>query len=460
MADTSSIREMGHALSRRDSTHRSLGLLLVWIVAALMVFAGCGGDGDGAQAPDAAGADACVGRGCPAPPRDATGGDGDPSEDANTGGAACDDENPCAEGSVCDADLGRCVPSCRDDDDCGATSRCGASRRCEPRQACTTTADCGGDVCDTCLGVCVASRGSTACVSRANCGFDEYCDACVGLCVASATLCDPCSSDESCGEVEDQCLDYQSGGSFCGRACGSCPVGYTCHPDLQQCVAISGDCVQVRQCESALDCPAGQTCTPARVCAPGCDGDEACPGDNVCVVGDCVPPCENDAACTAPATCVDRRCRVPGGCLSSRDCEEAETYCDRNTFRCVPGCEVDNDCGTAASECSGGTCIVAGCRGNFSCAFGQVCDLDAGACVEPDGPYCDPCDGGDIDSCGARSICGTFSDDDGNEEGAFCLVECSADPDNRCPQGYGCQDVDVDGDQRSVCYRICSRDPV
>jgi hypothetical protein len=169
-----------------------------------------------------------------------------------------------------------------------------------------------------------------------------------------------------------------------------------------------------------------------------------------------------DSDCPDGAECgADGLCRVPGGCLTSADCPEAETYCDRATSRCVPGCETNNDCLDSTLECVSGDCVRRPCRGNWACAFGEVCDLGRGECIVADGPYCAACDGDDIDSCGSANACVNFEDDDGSDAGGFCLVACAEEGDNACPQGYRCEALEL-GDEgtRRVCARQCHRDPV
>lgn len=443
---------------------RSFGLS--WILAAFvgaLALGGCSSDDGGAPAD---GADACTGRACADTGGGGGGGGGgtDASGDVGDPPTACTTDADCPDGTACDAGVGVCVPLCGTDADCAPTEACGADGRCAPRTACTDDSACaGGEACDVCLGVCVtADAGATVCSMDANCSFEEFCDPCIGRCQPRLELCDPCTDDAQCGDGGDLCLDYAAGGRFCGQGCGACPVGYTCDPSSSQCVAISGDCGGVRECDEPADCPAGETCLPTFVCGPGCTENEACPGDEVCQAGTCSAPCTTDADCPAGGECGDDGiCRVPGGCLTSADCPEAETYCDRDTLQCVPGCETNNDCLDSSLECVAGSCVRRPCRGNWACAFGEVCDLDAGECVEAEGPYCDACNGDDIDSCGTENACLSFEDDDGGDAGAFCLVACAEEGDNACPQGYGCEELDL-GDQgiRRVCARQCPRDPV
>lgn len=434
---------------------RLSSLVIGLSVAVTIVASGCSG-GPGNPPPDE---ENCTGRTCDDNGARPDAGENDPNADVNLP-AGCDNSGDCSDGQVCNVDTGRCVSSCVSDASCGQAATCDSNGLCVARPACESAAQCPGGACNSCLGVCVDAVSGNACNNDTNCGFDDYCDPCVNVCRPRLALCDACQADAECGAASDHCLDYASGGRFCGQACGTCPVGYECNTTLGQCVALSGSCLNVRECETPDDCPRGETCSATFICVTGCTGDEACPGEQVCSAGACVAPCRDAAECPAGAQCTDGRCVVPGGCVTSRDCTEFQTYCDTDTQACVPGCQVDLDCGEASLQCEAGTCVPRGCAGNYSCAFDQVCDAGTGLCVPAEGPYCDPCNGDDVNSCGDTNACVTFQDDDGNDAGDFCLVACAADPLNACPQGYGCQELDL-GDEgiRQVCVRQCQRDP-
>lgn len=429
--------------------------LLAILPCLLLTVAGCSSDEEpgGSSSADT---DRCTGSRC--------GGGSDSGADNDGGGGpgagilSCDENSDCPTG-VCNINTGVCAVACLQEADCGPLGEC-VSGICQPRPSCGASADCSGPagVCDTCLGVCVDSSSGTACTGDQNCGFDEFCDPCVNLCRPRLELCDACSADSQCGESADACVAYANGVSYCGQACGNCPIGYECGPD-GQCLAISGDCQAVRQCTTPEECPRGQTCSATFQCVDGCDSDEACPGDTVCAAGACIPPCASSADCPAGAECTNQRCMIPGGCLTSRDCLEPQTYCDTGTNRCVAGCQTDVDCGVASLACEAGSCVPRGCGGNFSCAFNQVCNLGTGECEDAVGPFCDDCNGDDVNSCGNANACLNLQDADGNDQGSFCFVGCEPGETNRCPQGYGCQEVDL-GDEgvRELCIRNCAED--
>jgi hypothetical protein len=351
---------------------------------------------------------------------------------------------------------------------------------------CTSDAECFGDqqVCN-CFGKCVVG-GTQECESDKNCGGKAYCDPCVGMCYPKQPLCGPCNTENYCNpltgdcmpvgnqcEVEgSHCLDYVSGGSFCGRACLSnagCPLGYTCQDltafgmNYMQCVPDSGRCDALGSCEEDGDCEFGFICNEQHNCAKGCEEDSECPNDKVCSGFRCKEACDPvNNPCPEGQECKEGRCMIPGGCIDAYDCPVPETFCNPVTNMCEDGCLKDVDCKQAAKECENGTCVDKACTANYWCSFGLVCDLEAGDCVEPPEPFCEP--GCEEDAeCGPEgSMCLELQDEDGNSQGKFCFPACYSDPDNLCPQGYQCTDVtDQDGNvQSKVCARTCYQEPV
>ena len=198
----------------------------------------------------------------------------------------------------------------------------------------------------------------------------------------------------------------------------------------------------------------------------GCPDDDSCPEGKVCEAGRCIDSCEGnvESICPEGKICVDGHCTVEGGCVTSADCPEPETYCDLEQDLCVSGCELDSDCKSAGLQCDGGTCVPKGCTGNFFCAFGEVCNLTSGLCEVPADPHCEECNPGGDSACapeGSSNQCLTFADEDGNEKGSFCLVSCGPDPENPCPQGYSCEEIEVEeGVSTPLCVRDCSIPPV
>lgn len=373
---------------------------------------------------------------------------------------------------------------CEEDVDCAGALICDCKHKCrEPGwlfcagTLCRDEASC--DKWDKCV----------RCESDMNCGHGMFCDPCSHMCHEQRGLCDPCTPTVCdpvsgvCEESGSQCIDYGvcieyvDGNSYCGVACLSdygCPPQYKCReiPGIadMQCIPETGTCENLVECESDTDCVYGEICNESLgVCAMGCLDDEACSGDLICSGFHCTTPCDDvNNPCAADYECADDgRCKKPGSCIDWRDCEEPETYCDLESHMCKPGCMQDVDCKTAAKVCENMSCVTRACKAAWSCAFGQMCRLDEvaedfGDCYEPEGPYCDACNGDDPDSCGEENLCVNFQDEDGNDKGAYCLVACNlADPDNLCPQGWECAEIeDQDGNVDHQCARTCYQPPV
>lgn len=351
---------------------------------------------------------------------------------------------------------------------------------------CTTDAECFGEnrVCD-CQGKCV-DAGTAPCEEDKNCGSEAFCDPCIHWCFPRGEVCDPCQSENLCNPITGECrptgtqcyvdgsrcLDYVSGGSYCGRACLSnagCPMGYTCMDlssygiDDMQCVPNTGTCSNVRECEEDSDCPLYFVCNAMHQCAAGCQEDTACPSGTVCVSARCITACDPvNNPCPEGMDCNEKgKCLPPGGCADIYDCPLPATYCNEELQVCVDGCQLDRDCKSAAMVCENGVCVERGCDANFWCSFGEVCDLESADCVIPPEPFCEPCEE-DVECGEEPSKCLELQDEDGNSQGKFCFPACYSDPKNLCPQGYQCIELqDQDGaSQGKVCARTCYKDPV
>ncbi len=335
---------------------------------------------------------------------------------------------------------------------------------------CRSDADCTGaqEICD-CEGRCVVPTGKS-CTEDRNCGVPNWCNTCTGHCEPQVGVCEPCRDGRACLD-DGACLTYQSGETYCGLSCVTdvgCPRGFGCL-DLdglgKQCVARSGSCGELGLCDSDRDCPAGTICGDAtKTCGPGCVEDGQCQSGTVCVAGRCVPPCDDNADCTAPATCTNGKCKVPGACELPADCPAPETYCDRVSGSCVPGCLVDPDCKDAAKRCDDGACVDKGCEHNYECAFGKVCE--SGQCVPfpANEPHCAVCeaDKETNPSCPEPNTCVRFQSNENEPPlGDFCLVPCKNDPIDRCPSGWQCQRFeDQSGGEQFYCARFCNLNPV
>lgn len=356
-----------------------------------------------------------------------------------------------------------------------------------PSLECQSNAECpaAGEVCD-CTGSCV-SGGFKECDEDKNCGGGNYCDPCVKGCFEKNTLCGECRSEHLCNPVTGECLptgnqcdvegslcmDFVTGGSYCGQACLSdagCPPGFTCEDlteygiEVNQCLPKTGNCSAVTECEKDMDCEFGYVCNTDKTCSLGCQHDTECPTGMVCSAFRCQQACDGvNNPCPEGQECDDTgHCKIPGGCIDAYDCLEPETYCDMDTHLCTPGCQHDIDCKSSAKICENEVCEAKGCTANYWCSFGQVCALDTGECVEPEEPFCEPGCQEDAECGPEPSKCLNLQDEDGNDKGAFCFPKCYDDPENLCPQGYQCMELtDQDGaSMGKVCARTCYETPV
>ena len=338
---------------------------------------------------------------------------------------------------------------------------------------CTSDADCDqvGATC-TCNGVCEVFD-TNPCLVDKNCPSDQYCDACAGFCAAEVGVCEACTNNAACGDG-GACLPFVSGGSFCATECISdlgCEVGYSCIAvdgfSQNLCVPDSGQCEDLGLCESDGECPDGQICSDTlKICAPGCSEDDQCAGELVCDAARCVEPCSSNSDCPQGAECDDGHCKVPGACESGEDCFQPETYCDKTTGQCAPGCLVDGDCQDAAKQCENKKCVPKGCIHNYQCAFEQVCDKQVGACIPTPDDHCGECDASAEGQCGGEpNLRVTLQDQDPDtgeavDKGDFCLLPCANDPVDQCPQGYGCTQIQTENIDGFYCTRACWVNPV
>ncbi|MFT7625569.1 MAG: hypothetical protein ACI9WU_004760 [Myxococcota bacterium] len=341
----------------------------------------------------------------------------------------------------------------------------------EPSAPCASDADCDeGNTCD-CIGRCVALgiEGITTCEKDINCGSGNYCDPCAEQCRPLKTLCEPCEADLECADG-GLCLDFAAGGRFCLLACVAdvgCPVGaYSCQqiPGKinKQCVPLSNECSKPEVCLNDTECPFGDICELGK-CKAGCPSDEVCANGLVCTAFHCVEACSDANPCPDGQECDEGHCKIEGGCLEPKDCLEPETFCDPATNLCAPGCLADFDCKASGKECVEGSCQDKGCTGNFFCAFGEVCNFDDGLCEKAEGPYCEEgCDPQNAEtSCGEGNMCFSLQDPETEEPlGDFCFVACGPDPNNACPQGYACQEIEVEGGVKLLCFRDCTTIPL
>ncbi len=352
-------------------------------------------------------------------------------------------------------------------------------------QDATATADAGGDGAgaDVAPVKCVGPNDVHVCDTTGECASGMYCDQCSKTCKASRNVCDPCTIDDECAGAENGsiCIPYDKGGTFCGQAClgdAGCPKAFTCKAVAgsasMQCVPKNGSCAPGSGlCKTDAACPFQFICNPDYgACVKGCTDDLSCPqpegAPTVCSLGHCVTPCTGDPDCapiSTDAKCVAQHCKIPGGCLTSAECDtSAKPHCLLTTHMCVAGCVDDGECHDAGLKCVNGQCAVKGCTMNFECSFGLVCNAGTGQCETPTLPYCGKCDDQDqnVTACGGKpAICQASQDAAGNKLGPYCYLPCSTDPTGQCPEGYGCQDVkDQNGAVTGqVCFRQCQYQP-
>ena len=391
-----------------------------------------------------------------------------------TGMASCMVDADCPPGTLCDAEQQACRTACERNSECGPSAIC-QDRFCLDLESCEggVGGSCAeGSICD-CQGVCHPVIGAP-CQGDLQCQVDEFCDPCQGQCLPRSAPCEACRESVGCERRGDLCAPVgERGELYCLRKCtgqGTCDnlgAGYLCQAVGEQgdfCLPEAGECTALTECERDADCSSGYFCNDRLQCQPGCVDDTSCSEGLICQGLRCAPLCTSSDDCIAEGAVCDEngRCGIPGGCQSSRDCQEPETYCDLNTLRCVDGCQIDDDCLNANQECVAGGCRPRGCSRNYQCAFGQVCNVETSECVMAEGRHCES----GCDPMAAATSCGTegqrclsLQDEEENPLGDFCFEPCEPEP-NACPQGYTCQTIeDPSAGPLSLCISRCDLNP-
>ena len=221
-------------------------------------------------------------------------------------------------------------------------------------------------------------------------------------------------------------------------------------------VCTAGECVPqtVTPCSDAQPCPEGQLCGANGACTtpvPG-DGD----GDGVADASDNCPDVANPDQADTDANGVGDACEdVPGGCVSSEECERAEVcsdgacgsvecgndgdcpedaLCVGSLCRYAPVCTTDEECAIVGGDCVNGRCQP-GCLGD------EDCSLD-GLAVCADGDCLFTCS--DDNTCDANEQC---------VDGLCQPNECEGDGQEGCPEGFRC-----DGNGRCEEFTGCETD--
>lgn len=219
-----------------------------------------------------------------------------------------------------------------------------------------------------------------------------------------ATYCDECSNDTQCGGDTYQCIEDQSGVSFCSPKCvkddpESCSAGdyckkvgtgfeeYFCYPMFGTC---RGDGTHCTPCQSDNDCAKGHQChenpyTHERYCAKTCQVKMDCPKGFGCVedlVGETEALCTLDIDGEYVETCYKGNKNYCEPCLKNYECESGVCYnypvankyfctfpCDTSTYP-AEGCPSGLFCAPNHGESGGEVCVPPtawGCQGFLNC---------------------------------------------------------------------------------------------
>ena len=230
----------------------------------------------------------------------------------------CTTDAQCAQGATCRVD-GRCV---RGGQDCSqvadATLVCAAGYTCDTAQGgrcikrgCSRDDDCGG---------CLQSGGCTT-------GSQSTCDVASGVCTKRG-----CSSDSECLGSNRRCIQGNCAQVACDGLSG-CKSGTTCELRTGKCRpdGVSIDCSLAGQCD--------------------------CRGDGDCASG---------FACQTSGELAGRCRNVQTGCPA--------TVCRRDESDPAQGPYFDPNGNLRRDvNCTGGQCVLNGCRADLDCQPGFLC---------------------------------------------------------------------------------------
>ena len=419
-------------------------------------------------------------------------GSGDCSIVATNQGFACNDEDACTIGVICQDGLcaGGVATNCNDGNLCtDASCDPGAGCQhlpnevpCDDGDACSTVDACAdgeclgsaplvcddGNVCtdDSCSpeSGCLFAANQGDCDDGNACTLGDHCQS--ASCLAETLIdCDdsnPCT-DDSCA-AESGCahsfntapctdLDPCTANDVCTE--GSCAPGpaVDCddgNPCTDDSCDESGACQHLPNdilCDDANACTVGDickggACTPAA--ALHCDDDNLCTDDGCdialgCVHGLNVVPCNDGNACTLDDACSGGQCQPgePRNCNDGNPC--TDDSCDPE-IACVhianhAPCSDNNAC-TVGDTCSENTCLPGDV---LPCDDGNVCTDDS--CLPVTGcqyaANAAPCD--DENACTDGDTCELAACSPGEpvscDDSDFCNGIESCDADSGCVPG-------------------------
>lgn len=273
--------------------------------------------------------------------------------------------------------------------------------------ACPTSCE-ATDACMTARLVGDASACTLECVEEpVGCIDDDGC--CPAGCEGMDSDCS-CVPDDPCAEIE------------CGTAVNSCGTAVECACPGQmscwqeQCVEelfLGRECVRNSDCGPRGEClTQGETGLLGGYCVESCEQDSDCPTGGDCLSnGLCLLACSDDPDCSRPGY----------GCVKAGS--------DLNDGICYPVGDGDGDVGDACTQLSD-------CGGGFGAT-----------CIEWDGGYCSLTCNSSLVECPAGSHC--------REESGRCMKTCTGNSD--CRSGYGCGDLDLDGQKECVERHLGTR---
>ena len=415
-------------------------------------------------------------------------------------GYACDDQDLCTIGDVCQQ--GQCISGvpvvcadnnvctddiCKTDSGCiftNNTSVCNDADPCTTMDACkegmcvgsdSLSCDdgnpCTTDSCDSDIG-CFHAANQAGCDDNDECTVNDHCFN--GSCISDGKM--NCDDGNPC--TEDLCLP--NGGCASNIKVAPCDDGDPCTVN-DQCInglCMAGpplNCNDDNPCTddscnedgicihdaNNLDCDDGNKCTTGDHCSAGiCVSLQSlvCNDDNICTTDTCNPavgcvfsvnsvPCDDGDVCTTGDTCTQGSC-TPQGTLV---CDDGNLCTDDS---CNPGagcmfepndvtCNDGNFC-TIGDHCSGGWCVSGlwlACKDDDPCTDDE-CDPGVGCTHNNNVAFCN-----DGDLCTVLDIC-KEGDCVGGQQ-----LQCNDDnpcTDNGCDPALGCtivhnQDICDDG---------------